>query len=295
MKDNLKNIQILKKLQVGIMHMLKILQVMLYGLMLSLQFLTRIPLKWTFPWNSSTAKWALRTFPLVGLFIGACLILLVFLFYEYLPAAILAMLILTVWVWFTGGLHIDGLMDLADALGSNRSLQKKIEIMKDPHVGSFGMLALLFVLGWKFVLLLDMLHLSGSDEKLVGFFAGMSMSELDIFLIAMLVIPAFSRWGVLFLLNILPALQKKGLAWEWKRQLQSKDVLIALLPVLVIMIFFPIILSMLVGYLVFIGLVAYGLYRHFQGINGDMLGATIEGGEVFGLCLMWMYISFVML
>ncbi len=49
-------------------------------------------------------------------------------------------------------------MDLADALGSNQPLERRWEIMKDPQIGSFGMLALLFLLAWKGVLLWALLQ-----------------------------------------------------------------------------------------------------------------------------------------
>ena len=45
----------------------------LYGLVLALQFLTRIPLPIVCPWNAATCRWALRCYPLVGLLIGALL------------------------------------------------------------------------------------------------------------------------------------------------------------------------------------------------------------------------------
>lgn len=41
----------------------------------------------------------------------------------------------------SGGIHLDGLVDTADALYSRRETEKKLEILKDPHVGAFGVMA----------------------------------------------------------------------------------------------------------------------------------------------------------
>ncbi|MGM2749804.1 adenosylcobinamide-GDP ribazoletransferase, partial [Bacillus cereus group sp. Bce010] len=65
------------------------------------------------------------------------------------PSPITALVLLSLWVAISGGLHLDGVMDLADALGSNQPVARRWEIMKDPVVGSFGMLALVFLLAWK--------------------------------------------------------------------------------------------------------------------------------------------------
>jgi adenosylcobinamide-GDP ribazoletransferase len=48
----------------------------------------------------------------------------------------------------TGGIHLDGLCDTCDALGSHRSRERRLEILKDPHIGAFGVLGcVLYLLG----------------------------------------------------------------------------------------------------------------------------------------------------
>lgn len=49
--------------------------------------------------------------------------------------------------WFTRGLHLDGLADLADGLGSRRGRDHSLEVMREPGVGAFGVIALVLVLG----------------------------------------------------------------------------------------------------------------------------------------------------
>ena len=58
------------------------------------------------------------------------------------------------WLVITGGLHADGLADLSDALGARHSDKERfIAVLKDPHIGSFGTLALIFTVVSKLVLL----------------------------------------------------------------------------------------------------------------------------------------------
>ena len=90
-------------------------------------------------------------FPIVGLFIGA-LMAGGFLLGQWLGGAALgAALALVMAFWVTGGLHIDGMADLWDALYSGKDTERQLEIMKDSRVGTFGVLGILFSQGMRFV------------------------------------------------------------------------------------------------------------------------------------------------
>ncbi len=91
----------------------------LFGVLLALQFLTRIPIPIAVPWTPVTRRWAVRANPLVGLMIGS-LLMLTALAMHNVPTPITALAVLSVWVALSGGLHLDGVMDIADALGSNQ-------------------------------------------------------------------------------------------------------------------------------------------------------------------------------
>ncbi len=61
---------------------------------------------------------------------------------------------LLVWVWVTGALHLDGLSDLVDALGAAHANEERFfKVLEDPHVGSFGVVALVLQLLAKLILL----------------------------------------------------------------------------------------------------------------------------------------------
>ncbi len=166
----------------------------LYGVVLALQFLTRLPLPIACPWTPATRRWAIRAYPLVGLLLGGVLALVAQLMHGA-PAPLAALALLSLWVALSGGLHLDGVMDLADALGSNQPLARRWEIMKDPQVGSFGILALFFLLAWKGVLLWALLHYGAPLWWLV-------------------MVPALARFGGAALLVLLRSAKGDGLGLE---------------------------------------------------------------------------------
>ncbi|GEN25198.1 adenosylcobinamide-GDP ribazoletransferase [Halomonas cupida] len=238
----------------------------LEGLGLALQFLTRLPVPMQCDWNLATRRWATTAYPLVGLIIGLLLwgasVLL-----SALPEPLLALVLVSLWVAISGGLHLDGLMDLADALGSNTSLDRRWQIMKDPQVGSFAILALVFHLVWKLALVWTLLVWT--------FQAGASP-------IWLLAIPALARFMAVVLLVRVPAARSGGLAYGWQQGLGWNDLVrAAILPLVLCLGGGGVGVLMVVAGLVFVVGFAYGARRLFNGINGDMLGAAIEGGELW--------------
>ncbi|WP_273127421.1 adenosylcobinamide-GDP ribazoletransferase [Bacillus weihaiensis] len=251
----------------------------LHGIVLSIQFLTRIPIPVTIPWEARSIKGALMSFVIVGYIIGGCLATTLYIMENTFPPYATTFTLLSLWVFLTGGLHLDGLMDVVDALGSNASLTKKHEIMKDPHVGSFSVVALFFHLGWKAIFL----HVIITSNYLTS-------AQLALVL---LFIPACSRLFALFLLYKGPLIKQEGLAYEWKRYLSGKEVLIASSFLFIPLLIQPMMVGLLVSYLILFFVASYRIHTTFQGINGDIVGAAIEGGELWGLTVLSMFILFV--
>lgn len=96
-------------------------------------------------------------YPLVGVVIGIIVWGFAALTSMVLPPLPCAILTLVVWVWLTGGLHLDGWMDAADALFSYRSRERMLEIMKDSRVGAMGVIACVLLLMLKASLLYTVL------------------------------------------------------------------------------------------------------------------------------------------
>ena len=86
-------------------------------------------------------------FPIVGLLCGGGL-WLVWTVCQLLhrSAYLFAVLAVLVNVWITGGIHLDGFCDTADALYSRRPMEEKLRILKDPNCGPFAVFAVILVL-----------------------------------------------------------------------------------------------------------------------------------------------------
>ena len=116
---------------------------------LAAAFLTRLPLEQTDgnddapPTDLASAMWL---FPVVGVGIGGVgAIALALLTWVGVPAAVSATLAVGIVVWLTGALHEDGLADLADGFGGGQTRDRKLEIMRDSRLGTYGVLSLAVV------------------------------------------------------------------------------------------------------------------------------------------------------
>lgn len=111
------------------------------GFLLMLSFFTRIPFgKWV-DYREDHYQKGLVLFPLVGAVIGA---ILAFISLRSWPSIYLRGMVLVLsYVILTGGIHLDGLADACDGLFSNRDRERVMAIMKDSHIGAFGVMALI--------------------------------------------------------------------------------------------------------------------------------------------------------
>ena len=103
---------------------------------------SRIPMP-HFDWKEDDLKYSMSVFPSIGAVIGMIYIAVYTLCCRFLvPATAAALLMTAVPVIITGGFHIDGFMDVADALSSYGSREDKLRILKDPHLGAFSVIRL---------------------------------------------------------------------------------------------------------------------------------------------------------
>jgi adenosylcobinamide-GDP ribazoletransferase len=127
--------------------------------LVALGFLTILPVPLrTLPAAAVVAR-SRWWYPVIGVLLGALLgggtALLAC---SGLSVPLRAFLILLAWVLLTGALHLDGLCDLADGLFGGRSPEERLRILKDPHLGVFGLTAGVLALLGKFVLLSELLN-----------------------------------------------------------------------------------------------------------------------------------------
>lgn len=104
---------------------------------------SKIPMP-RFNWESEDMQYHLCFFPWVGAVIGGLELLWYWLSTQIMIGVILYYLFaVAIPLLITGGFHIDGFMDTMDAIHSYADREKKLEILKDPHIGAFSVICLL--------------------------------------------------------------------------------------------------------------------------------------------------------
>lgn len=166
----------------------------------SAAFLTRLPPDWLGPGVGERPDFrrAARVFPLVGALVGmAGGAVLVIAAWLHIPPLVSAALAVLATMAFTGGLHEDGLADTADGFGGGATAARKLEIMDDSRIGTYGAAALVF-----------------SILLRVG--ALTSLMPLGVFraALALVAAEAVSRAAMVRLWQELPAARLGGLAHE---------------------------------------------------------------------------------
>ncbi|MDQ6955919.1 MAG: adenosylcobinamide-GDP ribazoletransferase [Mariprofundaceae bacterium] len=166
------------------------------------------------------------------------------------------------WLLITGGLHADGLADLLDALGaSHGNAERFIAVLKDPHIGTFGVLGLVLLVVSKLVLLKLLIDL----EAWWGLF----------------LIPVWARLAVLFWCR-LPALTEGFGAY-----LQGVDIAYQTNMVFAGLLLISLWLAPILCFAVLVIYIWYAFLKYYvKGMNGDCLGAGIECSEIVLLGLL---------
>jgi adenosylcobinamide-GDP ribazoletransferase len=240
------------------------------GFALAWQFLTIIPLpsRWIPETLPSTFPIALRWFPVVGFILGLGLVFIDQVLGQLFAPLVLNLIILSLYVVVTGGLHQDGLADTVDALAGGTTPEHRLEIFRDSHIGALGVTGLVLSLGLRYASLMAL---------------PLGMREL-----ALLCMPAVGRWSMVIGVwkSVYPRVE--GLAASFIRNSTSFDVVIATLVVGIGLgvAFGPIPAVVVVGagYLLVRGYV-WWMTKKVGGITGDILGSINEGMEiVFVLC-----------
>ncbi|MDC7705419.1 adenosylcobinamide-GDP ribazoletransferase [Vogesella indigofera] len=269
------------------------------SLILAVQFLTRLPTpqlkEFDAAWLADAARW----FAPVGLLVGA-VVWLAAITGSLLDPWLGALLGLLAWLWVTGGLHLDGLADLADAQGAaHRSRERFLEVLKDPHLGSFGVMSMAMQLIAKLVLLMlqlkfalaeagfspDALRLSGlplldKPAAYPGYLSG--LIALAAKLAPLLLVPAWARLFTVAWSATLPSLAAgSGERFAWRTHWPSFWLSAALLAAASYWLAPALLLAPLAG----LWWWAY-LKRKLGGMTGDCLGAGIELCESLLLLLL---------
>ena len=115
----------------------------------AVQFLTRLPVPSFADFEPDWITRSARYFPLVGVGVGAICALVLLAAGQLWTGPLPALLAISAGVLVTGGFHEDGLADTADGLGGGQTPERRLQIMKDSRIGTYGVLALGLVLAIK--------------------------------------------------------------------------------------------------------------------------------------------------
>ena len=216
--------------------------------------LTRIPVG---NLTAPTPKFAdaLWAFPVVGFVVGGivagCYLLIAQIILSSVTAAIFA---LTAGLFCTGAIHEDGLADCADGFGGGQNKEKKLAIMRDSTIGTYGTLALILVMGLRIFMLSSF----------------PAMLEIVLLIIICAVISRFTMVGYLY---FLPAVRKEGLGSQAsinnKFSFFSAAVIVS--PALIVGTF----VAYNVIIVILVAAILWGIVANYQvgGQTGDVCGA----------------------
>ena len=128
---------------------------------LAMGFFSRLPMPKNTPYSEERMNRSGRYFSTVGLLLGVLCGGVFLLLDVLLPSAIAIFLMMSFSLMLTGAFHEDGLTDMADGIGGGMTLERRLTIMKDSRIGTYGASALIMALLGKWVLLNELVSMAG--------------------------------------------------------------------------------------------------------------------------------------
>ncbi len=236
--------------------------------LLALQFLTIIPVKIKDTSDSQIAQ-SMAYFPVIGLLLGLILTQGArFLYFLNFREPFVNIILVVSLVILTGGLHLDGLADTADAFLSRKNKDQMLKILRDSHIGVMGVLSIICILFLK-----------------ISFLSSLAPSLRNISLLSACIL---SRWSLVFSMFLFPYAREEGKAKIFIRGMNLKIFILATTAALIL-----ITVSWGLQGLFILGIIAACAYlmnkfikNKIGGITGDTLGASCELNEliVFTIC-----------
>jgi len=126
--------------------------------MLSLSFFSRIPVPMSIPFSEERMNQSGRYFALVGLLLGCLCATVLWAAQLVFPATISVFIMMVFSLLLTGSFHEDGMTDMADGIGGGMTVERRLTIMKDSRIGTYGASALIMVLLGKFLMLSELIQ-----------------------------------------------------------------------------------------------------------------------------------------
>ena len=187
---------------------------------------------------------------------------------QVFPPALTAALLVAVLAVATRGLHLDGLMDVCDGLFGGYTPERRLEIMRDSHVGAFAVLGTVSLLLLKYGALVSFLSLDvpGKEWALVLF-------------------PPLGRWAMVLQLGAFSYVRRQGLGSPLHQGGGKVSTGVAAVTVVAVVVVAGGVggAVLLVGASLVAWLLGAGMARMLGGLTGDTYGATNEIVEVVTL------------
>lgn len=230
------------------------------GFWLALSFLTTLPAR-PVAYAPDGLGRAAAWFPVIGLLLGLLLAGVHTAALWLLGPAVAAVLVVVASAGLTGALHLDGLADCCDGLLAPVSRERRLEILRDPRVGSFG------VVGVTLALLLKAAAVYSLPAALPG----------------LLLAPVFARWWILLAAQQ-PAARPGGLGSSFAASLTPRSLALAgILPLLLLggSLWFDhgVLAGAVLAALAVLGVLRLARAR-IGGVTGDVYGAVVELAEI---------------
>ncbi|ATP39530.1 adenosylcobinamide-GDP ribazoletransferase [Solibacillus sp. R5-41] len=245
------------------------------GFLLAWQFFSAIPVKRQLTMNDKTVTWMYAFLPIIGLIMGGMYATTAYVLFTYsnISPLLLTIVLVVGMIVVTGGLHLDGWIDMSDAYFSYGDKEKRLAILDDPRTGAFGVISVICLLLLK-----------------IGFIYEAIVQGAFAIIPFLTYIPFLARIGVLTVFLTTETSKQTGLAAYfkgviWKKQLSISVVLLCVGYIVICIVLANysmviLIIAMLLGVLLY----RKWIIKNFGGVSGDLLGAHCEGMEV----LLWL-------
>ena len=213
-------------------------------------------------WDEKAKDKMLLFLPIVGLEIGLIWAGLAWLCRLLnLPAMMIALVLSAYPYIVTGFLHLDGYMDVTDAVKSWRDLERRREILKDSHVGSFAVIGIVLLMLAQFVCF--------------------ASAPADANSLILMFVPAVSRCCSSLAVTGLKPMSTS----QYADQKKPKSHMVVLTVMLCMFLAAGFLLCGKYGFALVGGLIGYGLalrrgYKSLEGMNGDISGYALTLGEL---------------
>jgi len=248
------------------------------SLLLAIGFLTTLPVRVSDAAMSEVGR-AAMWFPIVGFFLGLMLGLMHLLFVQFFAPMLAAALTVIVWIAITGGLHLDGLADCCDGLFVSASAERRLEIMRDPRVGSFGVIGLVLIITLKILAISSL----PSDFRSFRGLCDFGSLPMSVFILAL----AISRWLILIVARQ-PQARPDGMGAEFARGITRRAILIAaIVPTLFViagLAAWQVLAAIVVAHATAFIVIRFA-HARIGGVTGDVIGLTVELSEAIILLI----------